>query len=74
MVVAYAATWIFASSMDMPREGSLDIWHRWDAVHYLAISEHGYRGPGTVGYVTASMAMLASSLSSTCTYWSFPTA
>ncbi len=58
MVVAYAATWIFASSMDMPREGSLAIWHRWDAVHYLAISEHGYRGPGTVGYVTAFWPLL----------------
>jgi hypothetical protein len=58
MVVAYAATWIFASSMDMPREGSLAIWHRWDAIHYLAISEHGYRGPGTVGYVTAFWPLL----------------
>jgi Gpi18-like mannosyltransferase len=58
MVVAYAATWIFASSMDLPREGFLQIWHRWDAVHYLAISEHGYRGPGTVGYVSAFWPLL----------------
>ena len=58
MIVAYAATWIFAPSMDLPREGFLDIWHRWDAVHYLAISEHGYRGPGTVGYVTAFWPLL----------------
>jgi hypothetical protein len=58
MLVAYAAAWIFASSMDMPREGALAIWHRWDAVHYLAIAEHGYRGPGTVGYVTAFWPLL----------------
>jgi hypothetical protein len=58
MVVAYAATWIFASSMHLPREGFLQIWHRWDAVHYLAIAEHGYIGPGTVGYVSAFWPLL----------------
>ena len=52
VVVAYAAAWIFASSMQMPREGFFQIWHRWDAIHYLAIAEHGYEGPGTVGHVT----------------------
>jgi hypothetical protein len=58
LLVAYAATWIFAASMHLPREGFLQIWHRWDAVHYLAIAQHGYSGPGTVGYVSAFWPLL----------------
>jgi mannosyltransferase PIG-V len=58
LLVAYAATWIFAASMHLPREGFLQIWHRWDAVHYLAIAQHGYTGPGTVGYVSAFWPLL----------------
>ena len=45
LVVAFAATWFLNSEGRGPSPvGFLDMWHRWDAIHFTDISTHGYFG------------------------------
>lgn len=43
--VAYAATWLLASTQGPQTEGFLDIWARWDARHFFVVAEEGWVGP-----------------------------
>lgn len=51
--VAYAATWLLATGEGLLAEGFVDIWARWDALHFFAVAEHGYTGAGSGPYDTA---------------------
>ncbi|HEX2236653.1 MAG TPA: mannosyltransferase family protein [Actinomycetota bacterium] len=51
--VAYAAAWLLASGAGGLDTGFLDLWSRWDALHFFAIAEHGYTGPGSGPDATA---------------------
>ena len=48
IVVAYAATWFLQSAeRGQSTVGFLDMWHRWDAVHFTDIATFGYFAPQT---------------------------
>lgn len=43
--VAFAATWFLSEASGAPGVGFLDMWTRWDAVHFVNIAEFGYLAP-----------------------------
>ncbi|WP_425527954.1 mannosyltransferase family protein [Yinghuangia seranimata] len=54
-VIAYASAWMFAPDGEAKHAPSvLEVWERWDWVHYLHIAKDGYfpsgAGPGTEGW------------------------
>jgi hypothetical protein len=53
LLVAYAGAWFFATGPHAPGLGDLDVWSRWDALHFFSIAEHGYTGPGAGPHATA---------------------
>jgi hypothetical protein len=44
--VAYAAAWLLASGTGARAPGALELWSRWDALHFFAIARDGYAGAG----------------------------
>jgi len=44
-VVAYAASWFLSDASGGVDLGFLEMWTRWDAVHFTGIAEHGYLAP-----------------------------
>jgi hypothetical protein len=52
-VAAYAAAWLLASGEGVLETGFVDLWSRWDALHFFAVAEHGYSGPGSGPNATA---------------------
>jgi Gpi18-like mannosyltransferase len=53
-VLAYVGAWLFSTgSTGPPTEGFLQMWTRWDAIHFTSIAEFGYRGPNSGTYSTA---------------------
>jgi Gpi18-like mannosyltransferase len=44
--VAYAAAWLLASSTGPRSPGALELWRRWDALHFFAIARSGYARAG----------------------------
>jgi hypothetical protein len=53
LLVAYAASWFLASGEGGLELGALDIWARWDALHFFTVAEHGYSGPNAGPFGTA---------------------
>src|SRR3989337_2350689 len=48
LAVAFAATWYLNDAgQGRSTVGFLDMWHRWDAVHFVDISTFGYFGAQT---------------------------
>ena len=48
LALAFAATWYLAGDTDgKSAVGILDMWHRWDAVHFTDIATYGYFAPET---------------------------
>lgn len=44
-LVAYAATWFLSESRGTVTTGFLEMWTRWDAVHFTGIATYGYLSP-----------------------------
>src|SRR5919202_2822559 len=41
--IAYAATWLLSTDTKGPHVASfVEIWDRWDTVHFVNIAQHGY--------------------------------
>ena len=53
LAVAYAGAWFLASGEGPLEVGFVDIWARWDALHFFRVAEHGYTGPGSERFGTA---------------------
>ena len=48
MIVAFAGTWYLSGDTNgRSTVGILDMWHRWDAVHFTDIATYGYFAPET---------------------------
>jgi hypothetical protein len=52
-VVAYAAAWLLGSGTGVVEGGPIEIWSRWDALHFFDVAQHGYAGPGADPNATA---------------------
>src|SRR5918998_2075976 len=53
LAVGYAGAWFLARGRGPLDVGFLDVWARWDALHFFAVAEHGYTGPGAEPHATA---------------------
>jgi hypothetical protein len=51
--VAYAAAWYLASGRGALDQGWLDVWSRWDALHFYSVAAEGYAEPGSEPHATA---------------------
>jgi hypothetical protein len=51
--VAYAAAWYLASGQGALEQPWLDVWSRWDALHFYAVATEGYSGSGSSPHATA---------------------
>src|SRR5688500_12994024 len=53
-VLAYAGSWLFATgTTGPPTESFIEMWTRWDAVHFEHIADFGYLGPRSDTHATA---------------------
>ncbi len=58
-VLAYAGTWMFATSTEgPPTTGFIETWERWDAVLFVNVAEHGYFGEESDTHSTAFFPLL----------------
>jgi hypothetical protein len=53
LAVAHAAGWFLASGRGPLERGWVDVWSRWDALHFYALATYGYSGPGVDPHATA---------------------
>ena len=54
IVLAYFGSWMFSTdTTGPPKAGFLDLWTRWDALHFVNIAEHGYFGAQSASHSAA---------------------
>lgn len=50
--LAYAATWLLATSQGPASEGVFEVWSQWDAEHIARVARYGYTDPATHSHAT----------------------